>query len=158
ESAFRRFAEYVDYIRSMKGVHFVTASDLPALYPDRVRNEGATEPELMDLAQGILKKDQIDFRVIGQKAFSVADQFELLVIAVSRLIEGQKIKFPLAAKGLFGPDAPPPESSHEQHLPWVSFREAVLDVRDFVQSEQRIPARVFLGSDSVPPLDFLVAL
>jgi hypothetical protein len=158
EGAFRRFAEYIEYIRSMASVHFVTASDLPTLYPDRVRNEGATEQELADLAHGILSKDKIDFRIIGQKAFSVADQFELLTSAVSRLIEGQKIKFPLVAKGVFGPDAPPPASSREPHLPWVPFREAVLDVHDFVQNAQRIPARVFIGSDSVPPLDFLVAL
>jgi hypothetical protein len=160
EGAFQRFADYVDHIASLAGVHFVTASDLPTLYQDRVRSEGATEQDLTDLAQGILNRatNGVDFRVIGKKAFSVADQFELLASAVSRLIEGQKVKFPLAAKGVFGPDAPPPPANPEQRLPWLPFREAVLDVRDFVQSEQGIPARVFIGSDSVPPLDFLVAM
>src|SRR2546425_13039917 len=37
ESAFQRFAEYIDHIRSISGVQFVTASDLPELYPYAAR-------------------------------------------------------------------------------------------------------------------------
>src|SRR6266571_8517379 len=50
EAAFRRFAEYIDYIRALPGIRFVTASDLPSLYPDLVRSEGASEDELTELA------------------------------------------------------------------------------------------------------------
>jgi hypothetical protein len=46
EAAFKRFGEYIDHIRSIPKVRFVTASDLPRLYPDTVRTEGATEPDL----------------------------------------------------------------------------------------------------------------
>ena len=34
----------------------------------------------------------------------------------------------------------------------------MLDTREFVQTHQRVPARVFLGADSVAPADFLIGL
>src|SRR5207247_3966021 len=43
DAAFRRFAEYIDHIRSTPGVHFVTASDFPGMYPARVRGPGVTQ-------------------------------------------------------------------------------------------------------------------
>src|SRR6185503_10069938 len=46
EGAFRRFGEYVDHIKSIPGLRFVTAADLPAIYPDLIRTKGATEQEL----------------------------------------------------------------------------------------------------------------
>ena len=49
EQAFSRFAKYIDHIKSL-GVRFVTASELPAIYADRVRSEGLTEAELLGLA------------------------------------------------------------------------------------------------------------
>lgn len=160
DAAFRRFAEYIDFIRAFPGVRFVTASDLPAIYPDRVRTQGATEAELGELARRILANagSGVDFQVIGQKAFSVADQFELLTLAVGQLIDSQEVKWPLAATGLFGPDNPPPASVPERHLNWPAFEAAVLDTRGYIQSAHRVPARVFLGADPVPPADFLVAL
>ncbi len=159
-AAFRRFAEYLDYIRAYPGVRFVTASDLPAIYPDRVRTEGATAADLDELARRILAGGQggVDFQVVGSKAFSVADQFELLTLAVARQINGQQARWPLAATGLFGPDNAPPADQPDRHLTWPQFQTATLDALNFVQSQHRVPARVFIGPDPVPPADFLVAL
>ena len=109
EGAFRRFAEYVDYIHAQPGVRFVTASDLPLLYPDSVRSVGASEPDLAELAGRLARTNTaVDFQVIGDRAYSAADQFELLTAAVSRLIDGKPLRFPLRADSLLGPDAPPP--------------------------------------------------
>ena len=51
DAAFKRFAEYVDRIRAIPGVRWITASDLPTLYPDLVRSEGATQDDLNELAR-----------------------------------------------------------------------------------------------------------
>lgn len=160
DGAFQRFGEYIDHIRAIPGVKFVTASELPAMYPDTVRASGATEPELAELVRRILNRgtNGVDFQVIGKKAFSVADQFELLAVANGEIIEGKKLKFPLATKGLFGPDSLPPAVQGGQVLAGSAFREAVLDARDFIQNQQRVPARIFIGADAVAPADFLVAL
>jgi len=161
EAAFRRFAEYIDHIRSTPGVRFVTASDLPGLYPDSVRGPGCTEEDLEQIATRLLRPDAtgVDFVILGQRSYSVADQFNLLTLAVSQLIiEGGKVRFPLAAESLLGPDRPPPSHRSNLRLGWAAFRDATLDVRDFLQKERRVPARVFIGSDAIPPADFLAGL
>jgi len=161
DAAFRRFAEYIDHIRSTPGVHFVTASDLPGMYPDSVRGPGVTQGELEKIAARLARPgvSGADFLVIGNKAYSAADQFELLTIAVSQLItEGGNIKFPLTAESLLGPEGPPPAHQTTLAPGWLAFRDATLDARDYLQKHRRIPARVFIGADTVPPADFLTGL
>lgn len=160
EAAFRRFAGYIDHIRSMPGVRFVTAGDLPGIYPDAARAKGATEADLNEIAARLTGSSisSVDFQVINGRVYSVADQLELLAMSVGETIEGRKPRFPLKPKGLLGPDAPPPSSAHADHLDWFAFRDATRDVLDFIRTNQRVPARVFIGADPVPPADFLVAL
>src|SRR5437899_1679256 len=105
EAAFERFGQYIDHIRAIPGVRFITAADLPKLYPD-LSHDAVTEAELSELAQKILSSTNgLNFQIIGQKAFSVADQFELLCQAVAAPLEKKKLKFPLRATGLIGPDS-----------------------------------------------------
>lgn len=159
EAAFRRFSEYVDYIRTIPGVQFVTASDLPLLYPDTVRRQGASERDVEELVSHLVGDEArgIGFHVIGNRPYSAADQFELLTISVAQLIDGQKPCYPLTVQGLLGPDAPPPPSSMAR-IEWPAFRDAVYDVRDFIQTQHRVPSRVFIGATAIPPADFLTGL
>jgi len=160
EAAFRRFAEYIDHIRSIPGVRFVTASDLPELYPDTVRDKGASEADLNEIAARLSASgsDGVDSLVLGDQAFSAADQFELLAIAVGELIEGRRPPFPLKAAGLLGPDAAPPAAEPKTQLDWFAFRDAARDVLGFIKTHRRVPARVFIGADAMSPADFLGAL
>jgi hypothetical protein len=160
EAAFAKFGDYIDHIRAIPGVRFITASELPLIYPDAVRSEGATQQELADIAQRILNRPEtgLDYQSVGKKAFSVADQFELLTLAVGQQLDGKKPAFPIVAHGLLGPDNAPPVSAGELRLGLSAFRAAVLDVREFMQTQHRVPARVFIGPDAVAPADFLVAL
>ena len=160
EAAFRRFGEYVDYVRSIPGVRFVTARELPAIYPDPQRTKGASEADVAELASRLVTGGAkgVDFQVIGNRSYSAADQFELLTTAMAKLIVGEKPHFPLIAKGLLGPDSPPPAASSSSRLNWPAFRASVLDVFSFIETERRVPARVFVGVDTAPPADFLRAL
>jgi hypothetical protein len=158
EAAFQRFAEYIDYIRSLPDIAFVTASDLPVLYPDTLRTEGASEDELVHLAQGLVSDKGIDMVRSGKKAFSLADQFELLTRASAAFLESSKVPYPLVANGLLGPDGPPPAQAASRQLAWTEWRAAVLDCLDYLQVERRVPARVFIGADPVAPADFLGSL
>jgi hypothetical protein len=100
----------------------------------------------------------VDFQVIDGRAYSVADQFELLAAAVGDLIEGRRPRFPLKAVGLLGPESLPPAAEGATHLTWFAFRDASRDALDFIKTNLRVPSRVFVGADAVPPADFLVAL
>jgi hypothetical protein len=88
----------------------------------------------------------------------VADQFEVLTRAVAALSAGEKLQFPLQAKGLFGPDSPPPSPLPRTNIAWPAFRDTTRDVLDFLETQRRVPARVFGGADPVAPSDFLIAL
>jgi hypothetical protein len=160
EGAFQRFGDYIDHIRAIPGVRFVTASDLPEHYPDLVRTKGASQEDLDELAKRLLASDSagIDLQMVGDRAYSPADQFEALATAVGDLASGRKVSFPVPVRGLLGPDAPPPPSRDQIRLDWFAFRDTSRDVLKFVQAERRVPARVFIGADAVPPADFLVAL
>ena len=160
EQAFARFAKYVDHFKSL-GVRFVTASELPAIYADRVRSEGVSESELLGLAKTLTdpKTTGVDYQVLAGKAVSPADQFELLSMVMGELIDGTTVKYPRGAKGLLGPDSAPGSTGDVgQTIAWPAFRDAALDVRDSLRNCGRVPARVFIGADSVTPADFLVAL
>jgi hypothetical protein len=141
-------------------VRFVTAGDLPEIYPDAVRGEGASEADLAAITARLLAgaASGIDFQVIGTHAYSVADQFEVLTRAVAALSAGEKLQFPLQSKGLLGPDSPPPAPFQRTHLAWPAFRDTTRDVLDFLQTQRRVPSRVFVGADPVAPADFLIAL
>ena len=160
DAAFKRFGEYIDHIRSIAGVKWVTAGDLPRLYPDPVRTEGATESDLSELARRIVENSAsgLDIQRIGDRVYSVADQFELLTMAVNGANNGRPPAFPLRTTGVFGPDMAPPETTSPTNLDWLAFRDVARDVLEFIQTEHRVPARVFVGAEPVPPADFLVTM
>ena len=159
EGAFHRFAQYVDYIRSIPGVRFVTAGDLPVIYPDATHATGVPEKDLREITTRLIAPGSAgaDFVVVENHAYSAADQFELLTAAVSQLISGKKPAFPMKVQGLLGPDAVPPKCDKE-HLDWTAFRDTTRDVLNYIQTEHRVPARVFVGADALAPVNYLAAL
>jgi hypothetical protein len=160
EAAFQRFGQYMDYIRSLPKVRFVTASDLPEIYPDAVREEGASDADLAEITARLLAGSEsgINFQVIGGHAYSLANQFEVLTRAVATLSAGEKLQFPLLCQGLLGPESPPLPLAQKTRLPWPAFRDTTRDVLDFIQTQRRVPSRVFVGASSISPADFLIAL
>jgi hypothetical protein len=159
-SAFLRFGQYIDHIRSLPNLAFVTAADLPLLYPDAAHTEGVPEKDLAEIASRLCSASSKgpDFLVLGRRAYSVADQFEALASALGQLSAGQKPRFPVPLAGLLGPESAPPPPCQERRLAWTAFRDTSRDVLDFVQTQRRVPSRVFIGPDAVPPADFLLAM
>ena len=165
DQAFGRFAAYVDFMRKTPGVRFVTACDLSRLYPDRLVTRGATPDEVLEVARRIRQPDfeGLDDQKVGQIVFSPADQFQVLTLALARAIEQPKVDAsrPIALERLLGPDSPPPPESTDSKSNSVAgwdFRRAVLDARDFLRANHRIPSRIFFGAEAVSPADFVVCL
>jgi hypothetical protein len=165
EQAFTRFAAYIDHIRSLPGARFVTASELPGMYPDALRTQGATQADVRELAAGMLAQDfkGLDDVTLGGKVFSPADQFEVLALAVADLIDHPSPTQPhsaVAVESLLGPDSSPPQKpvAPREPIAWPAFRQSVLDVRDYLHINHRVPPRVFIGNDAASPGDFLVGL
>ncbi|MDB6037036.1 MAG: hypothetical protein JWM99_877 [Verrucomicrobiales bacterium] len=159
DGAFRRFAEYIDFIKSVPGVRFITAADLPAIYRDRTMTEGASQEELGEIVSALLNsRDGIAFRVLNGKSFSAADQFDLLTRAVGELMQKQAPKFPLLPRVILGPDPASATSILPQNPSPAALRTTVSDVSNYLSTQHRIPARIFFGSDAISPADFLYVL
>ena len=160
-AAFERFGAYIDHIRAIPGARFVTASDLPELYPDAVRKGKASDATLDAIAAGLLdeKITGVDFIVTGGNSYSVADQYQQLAERVYEMnfLQGGSNHPPLPG-GILGPDSAPPPHSDKTKLTWTEFMDAVRDTNNYVATQHRIPSRIFIGPDSIPPSDFLVAL
>ena len=92
DAAFERFGRYIDHIRAIPGLKFVTAQDLPDLYRDLTR-DSVSEAEIGELARRIRENgtNALTFQVLGEKSFSVADQFELLTKAVATLLKARHL-------------------------------------------------------------------
>ncbi len=93
------------------------------------------------------------FQRLNNRAYSLADQFELL----TRALVDRAGKFPLKTTALLGPDSLPPQTSLTDLSP-LAFRDAASAVLEFIRTEHRVPSRVFVGTEPVAPADFLVAL
>ncbi len=160
EAAFQRFAAYIDHIRGIPGVRFVTASDLPNLYPDLARRNGLSEAELKQLGQRIVDQAPtgLGAQTVGEKVLSPADQFECLTLAVKQMVDTGMARYPVRPGGLLGPDSPPPAIHHPTEISALAFRDTLRDVENFIRTQNRVPSRVYIGPDSIPPADFLVTV
>ena len=160
DAAFERFGQYIDYIRSLPDVRFITAADLPEVYPDPLRSTGATEQDLAAIASKLVSdgNTQLDFQTLGNRSYSVADQFELLAVVDQEFVTGRRPRFPLRARGLFGPDGPGPDTAQVSRIDRLAFRDSLSDVVSFIATQNRVPDRVFIGPDPISPGRFLVAM
>jgi hypothetical protein len=159
EGAFVRFAEYLDHVVASPGIKLVTATNLPTLYADPVRQSGASESDLQAVVQRLsgAGKSGIDYLSVRGKVLSVADQFELLAAALVERIEGRAPTFPHPIPSLLGPDHEA-FATEMNSVPWSDFREAVRDAQNYLKANGRVPARVFIGAEAIPPLDFLTGM
>lgn len=153
EAAFQRFAQYIDHIRALDGVKFVTASDLALLYPNRAVQEGLKADQMVALGAAAIKTGDLNFQVLDGAAYSLADQIEMLTLA-----QLPNPAFPIRASGILGPDAEFTGARLTSSVPRTAWVETVRDVADFMAREHRVPARVYIGPDAISPADFLYTL
>jgi hypothetical protein len=157
EAAFARFAAYVDFQRALPGVRHVTAADLPGIYHDRLREQGADRTVVRDIASRAAGAATLDvLRDGAARAVSPADQFAMLIGFLADAIDTRALPSRIDVPHLVGPAEPPPRSGAAD-LPWTAFRDAAVEAADEMRARAHIPARVFVGATPVAPADFLRA-
>jgi len=158
EAAFQRFERYIDFQRSLPGVKFVTASDLPDLYPDRVRAEGAGVVTAREVAQAIRGGSPIRMlKTSDGLTLSAADQFVILAELLAGSMSTGRLPPRVSVPSVLGPSEPPPPALAVD-LEWPAFRDAALDARDEVARRRQLPSGVFVGTRRIAPADFLAAM
>ncbi len=159
EAAFKQFTAWIDHIRTIPGIKFVTASELPVIYADPLREKGVAEKELTEVAEQLSQSSkELSFIRVGNGVFSPADQLELLTRATVDYLRGGRPAYPMRIRGLLGPDAASTNRVSDETIAYNAFRQTVLDVNDFIIVTKRVPSRVFIGADSIPPADYLVGV
>jgi len=157
DAAFRSFETYIDFMRALSGVRFVTASDLPAVYPDHVRSDGVELATARSLATLISRTDSLDILRDGrQRAVSPADQFAIVIGLLVDAVERGDAPAHADVPALVGPPEAPPRTNAMQ-VPWTAFRDALGGAADEMRARRHVPARVFVGAVPVAPADFLRA-
>jgi hypothetical protein len=157
EAAYLRFAGYVDFQRSLPGVKFITASELPVIYADPIRTEPLERAEAAEIARRIAGSEKLDFIALRDERFlSPADQLTLLVESLGGAIEEGRIPPRVPVASILGPAELPPRTEVEE-IPWPAFRDALLDVRGEIRARRQVPSRVFAGVSKIAPADFLAA-
>lgn len=157
EAAYERFARYVDFQRSLPGVKHVTAADLPAIYRNRIREEGADLATVREVAERLARVETLDvLRDRRGRFVSPAEQFSVVTSFLARAIEDGRNPARVDVGEPLGPPEPPPVTAVAE-LPWPAFRDALLDVADHMRVRGQVPSRVLAGVNDIAPADFLRA-
>jgi hypothetical protein len=156
-AAYQRFDDYVAYQLSLPGVRHVTAADLPGLYTNRIRAEGADLDTVRALAASIASASALDVvRDPAGRVVSPAEQLAIVVGFLARAIGEDHLPERVPVTSPLGPSEKPP-STEPVELPWRSFRDALVDVQDHLDIHGQVPSRVFAGTQKIAPADFLRA-
>ena len=159
EQAFADFEQYVQFIKAQPGVRFVTATELMTIYADRAMTRSFGRDELLRLARSAQK--EITFQKIDDYTLSAADVFGLLTEAAAAYIDHNEMPAATKVMPLDGPArsyAPSIKGMRSPGLPWSAFARAVRDASDFCRTAHRLPDEIWIGSESMPPADYLATL
>jgi hypothetical protein len=129
---------FVQHMKSRPGVRFVTADELPGLY-QRPEVEGADRK-----AVAAVLKERIGFGEVGGRMTSAAEMTLALL--------GVKPQF------VDGPVAIGASTYSRPTVPRAALQRASADAADFVTRFRRLPAEVWVGSESLSLADFVATL
>jgi hypothetical protein len=163
ESAYRVFDEFVRFMKRFAEVRFITASEATELYRDNFRGRRFSTVEIEAIARAVTENVSI-YQTRGG-ALSAAEIFALLNAYVAEKLARTNV----TAIALPAVDVGPSEMEVDQKTNQPDFagrlttdrsqfQRTVADVDNFIRKRERIPSVVWLGSTSVPPEVYLLAL
>jgi hypothetical protein len=156
EQAFRNFKAYVSFLKNTAGVQFVTGSDLPELYQDEAVTRTFSKNEILVLSKVVQKEitfwNQPGFGVSPAEIFSLLNSFLASYLGSRQIPSGVRLEF------VYGPTRAVAKSVGFSSISWSQFTAACLDVQSALQKNRQMPNEVWLGSQAMPPADYLATL
>lgn len=156
EAGYQHFDEFLSHVLSHDDVEAVTAEQLPDLYPDRAADRAFSLDELLSLARGV--GDELHFQEFNGMGVSAAELFGMFLRFVARFAEAGSVPRGAVASYLDGPAFPAQDTitgfSITANDLAISAGATVRLVREF----KRLPDRVAIGSRSITPGDYFLAL
>jgi len=164
--AFDIFERYVQFMKRIPEVQFITASEAGKIYRDTARGRAFSAGDITEIARSI--NENVTFTEREDYALSAAEVFALLDSSFSarfnpRMVnkkpkEGTKRAPNDESLGLLGPTGRVALMSRPIKTDWSQLTRTAADVADYIQKQGRIPSTVWLGSVPVSPEAYLQAL
>ena len=157
EKAFNYFESLVTYMKASSGVEFATASAALRMLRDTAQRRVYSRVELGDVAKSV--EPEVSFQTHEDYLLAPSEVFYLLAKFVAGVVRRQTYE-PILLDGTpLGPASPPPAPGPgAAEATWDQFTSAALEVADYVSKQERVPDAVRVGSSTVAPASFLVAL
>jgi hypothetical protein len=138
ERCFRILREYVDMAKKTPGVQFVTAQDVLLLY----RSQTPPQLDSHKIAEHLSK--EITFLQTDAGDFSAADLLLQLLGMPPQIVDG--------------PTTRGETTYHSDTIPDWLFEEATHETVSFINAHHRLPAEVWVGSQTLSLADFTATL
>jgi hypothetical protein len=153
--------DFLSVVQALPDVEVIGASQLPALYPDRIKEQGLTLPTVLALCPSLA--DVITHQVVAEGFVSPAELFGLVVdVLAQRALTGQ---WPAQVPGdsglvryIDGPSHPPSRSDTSGTLTLDAVFDASMMLQAYLVQHQQMPAQVRIGPLQVSPADFLATV
>ncbi len=160
ESAARYAAldDFLGVVQALPDVEVIGASQLPVLYPDRIREHALTLPTVLALCPSLV--DAITHRDVAEGILSPAELFGLVVdVLAQRARTGQWPAQVPGDGGLVrysdGPSYPPLCSDTSGMLTLDAVLDASVGLQMYLAQHQQMPTYVQIGPLQLAPADFL---
>ena len=156
EKAFQYFEDLVRFLKSFPRVQFITASEAADLFRDPVLNHVFSAQEVAAIA------GQVDANVSFQEAegynLTASEVFYVINRYMAAVVQRQGTEALLLERTPWGPSSTPQPLAGNLTASWSQVARTILDVQDGLDKTERIPAAVWLGSQSLPPESYLVGI
>ncbi|RJP31338.1 MAG: hypothetical protein C4527_07750 [Candidatus Omnitrophota bacterium] len=155
EQAFGVLEKILDHILKQPNIRFVTASDIPALYPDDTYSQPLNHKELIAIAEAMQKK--ISFVDLRTRFLSPA---EALFAMAALLAESDEnlIADEITVVFTYGPASRTEEYIKDGSFTWEEIVSASIDFLDAIFQTEQMPSVVWIGGKPVRPQDFAATL
>ena len=156
EKAFQYFEDLVHFLKSFPRVQFLSASRAAERFRDPARNHVFSTEEVGAIAGQV--DSNVSFQTGDSFSLTASEVFYVLNKYLTGIVQRQGTEALLLERTPYGPASPPEPLATSLVVPWAQFARTVLDVQDDLDRTGRIPSAVWLGSQSVPPESYLVAI
>jgi hypothetical protein len=163
ESAARYAAldDFLGVVRALPDAEVIGASQLPALYPDKIREHGLTLPTVLALCPSLV--DTITHQEVAEGFISPAELFGLVVDVLAQ--HARTGQWPTHVPGdggpvryLDGPSHPLSQSDTSGVLTLDDVLDMSVKLQAHLVQRQQMPAHVQVGPLRLTPADFLATI
>jgi hypothetical protein len=156
EKAFQYFEDLIHFLKSFPRVQFLTASMAAERFRDRAQLHVFSPQEVGAIAGQV--DPEVSFQTGDDFNLSASDVFYVINKFLVGMIQRQGTNALMLDKTYYGPDSASDPLKAKMVVPWAQVARTVLDVQDDLDKTGRIPSAIWLGSQSVPPESYLVAM